>query len=430
MVLRHLLVVAALAGCNSSLFDAHGATDAGGGGGGDGNVPVACPTPCLADAAADFNAGSGPWRYLDDTRNRMWTAMTGDASGMTGMAMNAITSCKQKGSAAACDALGGALLVSSTGATAPADPAIEVKLSANQHIQLTVRVHVPSGQPAQGVRVYRNSREDVLFTGTAMAGVTLDKTLTVDALANDRFLLAIAPTTMGATDVGVHFFVNPTGAVFPQTCKQAIAFEGTTSQTTVGDACNPNDTLQYTDFNSATNPNVVLAPGPFPEQGMGADIVPDKYYVSSATIAKPGDTTTQLWVKIDVMPPTLNGAWVWSDIDLDQGGGLGLVIFDDGPGPELGFSNCTDPNAPAFSESKTSYPNPTQWHFIRAVHTAGKVNICVDGVKKGMIDVATGKLASSYAPRMARNVVWTPAGAFVDGHIDDVRVFSEALPCE
>jgi hypothetical protein len=41
-----------------------------------------------------------------------------------------------------------------------------------------------------------------------------------------------------------------------------------------------------------------------------------------------------------------------------------------------------------------------------------------------------GKLASSYAPRMARNVVWTPAGAFMDGHLDDVRVFNTALPCD
>lgn len=428
MVLIRALLVLAIAGCNSSLFDAHGPNDAGAGSG-DGTVPVACPTPCLADAAADFDSGMGRWRYLDDTRDRMWTAMSGAGGSRTGMGMNAITSCKEKGSAKACEALPGALLLTSTGATSMADPAVELTAGDNQHVQLTIRAHVPSGQPSQQIRLYRNSREDVLFTGTASGGTTLDHSLTVDALSGDRFLVAVAPNANGAAEVGLHFFANPTGSVFPQTCKSAIQFDSTTSSTTVGDVCTPTNTLQYTDFNSATNPLVALAAAPFAEQRMAADIVPDKYFVASSNIPKPGDTTTQLWAKIDVMPATGSGAWVWSDLDLDQGGGLGLVIFDDGPGPELGFSNCTDP-APTFSESKTAYPNPTEWHFIRAVHTGGKVNICVDGKKKGSIDVAATKLGSTFAPRIARNVVWTPSGAFVDGHIDDVRVFSEALPCE
>jgi hypothetical protein len=64
------------------------------------------------------------------------------------------------------------------------------------------------------------------------------------------------------------------------------------------------------------------------------------------------------------------------------------------------------------------------------VHTGGKVNICIDGQKKGSIDVMAGKLTSSRPPHIGRNVVWTPAGAFTDARIDDARVFSEALPCE
>ena len=429
MVLGRVLIVLAAAGCNSSLFDAHGPTDAAMTGP-DAPVPVTCPTPCLADLAADFDSGMGRWRYLDDTRNRMWTPMAGGAGSQTGMGMNAITSCKQNGDAKACEALPGALLVTSTGATSAADPAVEITMGDKQHVQLTVRAHVPSGQPSQQVRLYRNSREDVLFTAMAASGTTLDRTLTVDALSGDRFLVAVAPMANGAAEVGLHLFVNPSGSVFPQTCKAAIPFDAATSSTTVGDICTPTNTLQYTDFNSSTNPLVTLVAGPFPEQRMAADIAPDLYYVSSSNIPKPGDSTTQLWVKIDAMPPNLRGAWVWSDLDLDQGGGLGLVIFDDGPGPELGFSTCIDPVAVTFSESKTAYPNPTEWHFIRAVHTGGKVNICIDGQKKGSIDVMAGKLTSSKTPHIARNVTWTPAGAFVDGKVDDVRVFSEALPCE
>ena len=48
----------AFAGCNQSLFDAHGKP---GGGSGDdtpepdGSVPDSCPSPCLGDAAAAFD---------------------------------------------------------------------------------------------------------------------------------------------------------------------------------------------------------------------------------------------------------------------------------------------------------------------------------------------------------------------------------------
>lgn len=75
------------------------------------------------------------------------------------------------------------------------------------------------------------------------------------------------------------------------------------------------------------------------------------------------------------------------------------------------------------------YPADGAWHFVRAVHTTGSVKLCLDGRQLTSIPVATGKLASTYHPYIAKNVVWTPSGAFFDGGIDDVRVFSTALPC-
>ena len=437
MVLVRALLLLGVAACGESLFDSRtggGKTDSGMGGI-DSPVPSSCPTPCLADAAGDFDgtpAGStGKWRYLDDTRNRMWTAMTGDVNEMTGAGMNKITSCAKNGSAAACAALPGALLVTSSGATSTADPALELKTTDNEIIQLTVRVHVPVGSPGQVVRIYRNTREDTLFTGVATPGTTLDQAFPIDALAGDRFLLALAPMTLGAADVGVHMFANATGAVFPSKCQSAISFNATATMTTVGDICKPTNIATYEDFNTTPPANVVLGPSVIPELGMAADIVPDKYFVQSEILTKATDTTLQFWTKIDVMPPAFNGAWVWSDQDLNAGGGLGIVIYDDGPGPQLGLSSCTDPGNPLmFATATVSYPMPLNWHFIRVVHTGGKVNVCVDGVKKGMMDVPANKLTSTFEPRVARNVVWTPAGAFLDGHIDDVRVFNAALPCE
>jgi hypothetical protein len=435
VLIRALCLAALVAGCGESLFDSHGSTD---GGDGDGAVAASCPSPCLADAAGDFdgtpNGSTGHWRYLDDTRNRMWTAMTGDANEMTGAGLNRITTCAKHGGSDACSALPGALLVTSSGATATADPAIELTTTQNQNIQLTLRVRVPGGQPSQIIRLYRNSREDTLFTGTASANATLDQAVSVDALAGDRFLLSVAPMAMGAAEVGVQLFANPTGAVFPQKCQSAFSFEGTVTTTSIGDICTPANIANTEDINSMTAPSVSLAPGPFAELGMALHLVMNKYLVETAALSKPGDTTTQLWTKIDTMPAAFSGAWVWSDQDLDAGGGLGIVIYDDGPGPNLGLSTCTDPSNAnlSFATATVSYPMPTAWHFIRVVHKADKVSVCVDGVKKGEMDkpVPTSKLTSTYAPRIGRNVTWTPTGAFVDGKIDDVRVFNEALPCE
>ena len=432
LIPRVIWLVALAAGCGGSLFDSHGKPDGGGGGGDDANVPASCPSPCLADAAGDFdgtpNGSTGHWRYLDDTRNRAWTPMTGNATAMTGAGMNKITTCAKNGSAAACSALPGALLVTSSGATTTADPAVELTVTTKQNLQLALRVAVPGGAPAQIVRLYRNSREDTLVTATAMPSTTLDKVVTVDALAGDRFLLSIAPMAMGATDVGVQLFVNPTGAVFPVTCQTAYSFSAAASTTTVADLCGTNTLTAY-DFNTSPPDPVLLGASAFPELGMAADIAVDKYYESAAVLTKAGDTTVQMWTKIDVMPPSTNGAWIWSDQDLDLGGGLGIVIYDP-TAPKLGLSSCTDPNALTFVEATAPYPTETAWHFVRVVHTGGVVSVCIDGVKRAMMDVPATKLSSSYAPRMARNVVWTPAGAFRDGHLDDVRVFNTALPCD
>lgn len=438
MVLRLVLVVA-LAGCGQSLFDSHGSVDGGGGGGGDSAVPATCPTPCLADAAGDFDGtprgSTGLWRYLDDLRpTRAWTPMTGDADGVTGAGSNAIRTCAKHGNAAACAEIPGALLVSSTGATSTADPAIELTNDTNRNMQLTLRVHVPTGGTEQLVRLYRNSREDTLITALALPGTTVEQLVKLDALAGDRFLLALAPTANGSTDVAVQLFANPTGAVFPTNCQSAYSFEpGTVKPTTVNDRCRTND-LTSNDYTTSNPDPVVLGPGPFPELGDAMKLVDNKYYEAASVFDRPGDTTFQMWVKIDTMPAQGTGAWVFGDEDLDFAGGLGLVIFDDtGTAPSIRVGTCIqgDPPGPNdWSEKTIPYPNPTDWHLLRVVHKAGAVSLCIDGVKKTEYPLAAGKMSSKYKPMLGRYVYSRPIGAYTVGRIDDVRLYNTALSCE
>jgi len=436
-----LATLATAMGCGQSLFDNRGDTDGGADDSGtDGSVSSTCPSPCVADAAADFDGSprgtSGNWRYLDDRRTRAWTAMTANGLTFSGSdPANTITSCAENPTAAACKALPGALLVSSAGATSGADPALEVTVPLSSIDKLTVRIHVPSGSPEQIVRIYRNSREDVLVTAAATPGTTLDREVTLDALQGDRFLIAIAPEAMGAADIGVQVFLSGTGAVFPSKCQVALDFAAATGND-VDNKCGAD--LTYNDFTLTTEPvPPTLGMGPFPELGMAADITPDHYYKGTtlSPLDRLGDSTIQMWVKHDVLVDPY-GAWIFSDEDLNSGGGLGAVIYDAGGGGvrtlDVVTCTCTGPpcNSPTFAIESVPYPSDGAWHFLRITHTGGKVNICLDGRKLGDFDVPAMRLVSTFSPRLGKNVIWNPSGAFFDGSIDDVRAFTTALACE
>jgi hypothetical protein len=424
-----------LAACNKSLFDNNGNPDARTGtGGGDGDIPSSCPATCLADAGHDFDGTPGGmgnhWGYFDDVRTRKWSAMTAMSGIFVGAdAANKISSCSKNPSAEACSALPGALLVNSSGATSGADPSIAYTAMSSQVITLSIAVFVPASAPSQVVRLYRNSREDVLFTQTATPGVMLGHGITVDALPGDRFFVALAPMAMGAGDVGVQFFASAPGMVFPSKCQLAVPFS-TFAGFKVDNLCVANKLTYFNDMTGTVMTAPTLAAGPFPEMGQAADIVPDRYYETAAILDKAGDTTIQFWIKHRSVV-MFYGAHVFSDIDLDSPGGIDFDIYDNGSsGINLDVTTTTATNPAAFAMTTAPFPTDHAWHFIRATHANGTVTVCIDGTKKASFALAAGKLGSTYHPYMGRNVRWTPAGSYFDGGLDDVRVLSTALPCE
>jgi hypothetical protein len=62
------------------------------------------------------------------------------------------------------------------------------------------------------------------------------------------------------------------------------------------------------------------------------------------------------------------------------------------------------------------------------VHKGDDLQLCLDGVRVAHGSFP-GKLQSTYAPYLGKNVIWTPSEPAFLGSIDDVRVFSTALPC-
>jgi hypothetical protein len=427
--------VAGGVGCGQSLFDANGDRQRDGGpGGGDGGddgggddgsipVPETCEAPCIADAAADFIDTTGAvWRYLDDRRNRVWVAMVPSGSAMMSMFLsNQIERCNP--AAAACQALPGALLVTSAGMQSSADPAIELKSPATQTIQLAFRAHVPLGSPSHRIRLYRNSREDVLVTALAEPGKTASRAVFVDALVSDRFLIAVEPTASPGGPVALQFFARGPDASFPSVCQLAIPFPETGMTTpTIPNLCGP--ALQPMD--DAAPSALFLEPGPFTGHGLAGNFSPTFYVRGAKPLVRGRAMTVQLWVRNDfAAQPQM---WVFSDIDQSTGGGLGIQLRNDGSGVQLEASVPSGPDPKVYTGQSIPF-TPDIWHFVRVIHENETVTICLDG-RRQVSGPLAGPIPSNHPPYLGRNVIWPPPDAYLRGAIDDVRVFSAALPCD
>lgn len=426
------LVVALVGGCSESLFGSHPARDGDGGVGVDGAVADSCVKPCLGDAAGEFDGSqhgkSGAWRYLEDNRDRSWSEMLGSGTDRTGrQAGNAITSCAAHPSAPACARLAGAMLLSSAGGASTADPALELQIASNHAARLDLQVL--SVDVDQLVRVYRNAREDALFTATARAGQLLAQTVTLDALAGDRFLVSVGPTGAGgpgAAQVGVKLFASDTGA-FPSSCQLAIPFDifGATS---TADVCKGGVISDHTTAAALTAP--VIVNGPIPEYGHAADLKATNYFVRDAGfVSWASDVTAQLWVKLRGVPTA--EAYLFSDLDPDYGAGLNLSFIDVGGRPSLHVVACNGVtgamNIAVFGDAIAAFPNDGAWHLVRAVRAGGQLRVCVDGVKLAGYAVHDPLPQNPYLPYLGSADLSTNPS--LDAMIDDVRVVNGALPC-
>lgn len=430
MVLSRLAVLGALlaAGCGQSLFDAHTGGRGDGGGPGDDDMPGTC-TSCIADAAADFDGtatGKGAhWRYLEDQRNRFWTPMTGDGTTMTGEdTRNRITTCAAH-AAAACNALPGALLVSSAGAAGSADPAIELTAPAAQAIRLHLRAAIASGDSQ--IRLYRGSREDALFTATVKPSTPVDEVVVVDSLPGDRFVVAIAPATGGgASDLALQLTAEPTGAVFPSTCQLALPFEARVGNTT-RDVCG--QVIFGLFKSSGAQEQLDVKAGPYFEQRDAAQIVDGSRLkpLNGKLLDHSHDLTVQFWVKLDGFAISNPAAWLFSDLDIEIGGGIGVGLLQNGP--TLDVMGCTDPLTGKCVHATAQMPDPLIWHFVRVVHTRARIDACVDGVHVAGAADTSAALTPVEPPELGNQFTTQPGDAHVKGQLDDVRAITGALPC-
>jgi hypothetical protein len=443
------MLALALGACTVSIFEngngnGTGSNAGSGSSGAPPPPPATCGAACVGDAGQDFNGTptgkTGRWRYLEDHRDHTWTAMAAkdaSASVVSGAdPANHITTCAAQPTAAGCKALPGALLISSSGSTSPADPAIEFTAATDQVLTLDLHALASTGAPQQ-VRIYRNSREDALITQIADIGKQVDQTITLDALRGDRFLIALAPAGAGATDVALQVFLSPTGDKFPKACQFALDFEpAAMGATFVTDRCN--GTFNHMAVNDDTLAETSTAPkfaaSAFAELGQAADFARGDYFAGSSEVDASKPFTVQLWVQLRKQDVIEHG-WPFSMLDFDVGdtkggGGLGLAMLNPelSPSAQFDLESVTVAADNATVDAETPY-QLGQWYFVRMVQTATAVDLCINGVHKGSIAVAPPLATSTFPPYLGRNVVWNPQGAYFNGMIDDFRVISSALPC-
>jgi hypothetical protein len=418
------VVVLAVSGCSRSLFDAGNDRRPDGsvpdGSVPDGFIPETCPATCIASAATAFDGtvdgADGRWGYVGDRRNHTWSAMTPVSNAMVGDASNRIERCS---SAASCG-LPDALLVTSSGSESTSDPAVQYTTMEPRVIQIAVYVAVPRASVAHRVRLYRNSREDALFTAIAAPDAVVGDKVTVDALAGDRFLVALEPTSVQGGTAALQMFVSDIGKSFPSACQLALRFEDQEIVgPTVGNLCGPALTSIFNNQPSAP----IQSQGPFAAQGMALHLEPGFYLFGSRPFTA-GDVTIQFWTMSELT--NLDRGVVFSDIDEDAGHGHRIEL-DNRSGLKLEAAVLVGTNPVLYAPQRVDVPNPTFWHFVRVVHTAGTVAFCLDGASVMSFPLQDAT-APGIAPYLGRNGPWNPMDEF-SGAIDDLRVFSTALPC-
>src|SRR5262249_45336082 len=160
--------------------------------------------------------------------------------------------------------------------------------------------------------------------------------------------------------IAVNLFISGTGVDYRSPCKYAPQFS---SPSTVANPCGEVPMF----FNGSTPATPIVAAGPFAEIGMAADIPLGMHYHATQSLQRVGDVTAQLWVRVRSVDSFLSG-WVFSDYDLDSGGGLGLYFYNSSGVLKFGAATVTSPSPLMFDGAEAAYPTDGAWHFIRVVH--------------------------------------------------------------
>lgn len=456
------LTLALSGGCGQSLFDSNpgddGADDggddpdAGQDGGDDGDAPdagttepdaapqVTCPAPCAGDAVAEFSAAQGdPWSYLVDDGAPSGLGyqelVFGDFEGLSAWREGevAIASCDDS-DAAACAGLSGYLLVYPGVAGGPR-AVLSFRPPETAGYRLSGAVRVGSGQPLDVPisfilsRVGRHDAISVRTVRTSEDDVALDAVF--PAVEGEEILLTVGAPGEEAPPVAMRVFftrIDEGADAFPGSCELSVSFDGTDP---LADDCRGVAIRNLTDDDKFPG---LSAPGASASERLGqAHVFSEHQYMTlgAAPLDYSGDFTIQFWARVDALPKNAISAAYYADWNNAVRGGV--AIFSDQEDDALAVCRMENGSPPTGEDDclLTTEPDDGQWHFFRMVRSRedASLALCIDGQETLRRPVPAGAdLTSDEPPRIGRNVVYSPA--YFAGAMDQVRVSTEALPCE
>lgn len=420
----------------------------------DGGDPASCVDPCLSDATLDFGdvQGSGPlqWRYLNDTRSA--TGLTYGELALSTHYMApawtdatpppAIVDCRDSIDGA-CATASGQLVLEADALAGGSDPVLGFTATEDASYIVVVDVLAVDGGPA-AITISRTSRLDSIAVGELSAPGTV--TGVVDLLEGERGLVTVAPVADpgGALSVGASVRVSRVIGESLADCELVMPFD-TDDSLALG--CSEGTLTEGMGFDDTTT-----ASGPSTAHG-GARAWGYRGKALQAVGESPdysGDFTIQLWLLVDNL--SLSEPAVYTDAtasSAENASGVRLSLAresDDGLRSNVatavyrfGMGGDLPPTDPSvfcdldgicIGTIEGSIPALDEWHFYRIVRLADsdEVRFCIDGelVGTGFLD---GDLDIS--PRVTPTVGSSGTSAMnsLEGAIDDVRIFSRALPC-
>lgn len=459
-----VLTLAFSGGCGQSLFDSNpgddGADgpddggddpdpDAGQDGSDDGDDPDAgpsdpdaapqatCPAPCAGDAVAEFSSTQGnPWSYLVDDGDPSGLGyqdlVFGDFASLNAWRDGeaAIASCNDSAGAEVCAGLSDYLLVY-PGVPGGSRAVLSFEPPETAGYRLSGAVRVGAGQPLDVPisiilgRVGRHDAISVRTIRTSEEDVALDAVF--PAVAGEEIYLTIgSPEEAPPVAMRVFFTRIDEGAgAFPGSCELSVTFDGDDA---LVDDCRGVDIFDQTD--DVDFPDLSQAGASASERlGQGRVFAEHQYMtLGVAPLDYSGDFTIQFWARAGTLP---FGAAYYADWNTAVRGGV--AIFTEQDDDSLVFCRMEN-GSPSGGKDDcllTTEPDDGQWHFFRAVRSTedASFSLCIDGEEAIRRPVPAGAdLTSDEPPRIARNVVYNPA--YYVGEMDQIRVSTEALPCE
>jgi hypothetical protein len=277
------------------------------------------------------------------------------------------------------------------------------------------------GAAPQEIRVYRNTRADLLYHSIVDPGEETPLDLSIDVLAGDRLYIAVSESLAGEREpVAIAAQLSPAGRF----CPFALRFDEVTTPALLEECGGRTYTARRITSSSVgsvirpmTVPSVIAPHGTAIRFNKGDYLLPGE-----GSLDYSGSVSVQWWMRFPEPGEfALNDETVvFSDTDDTGALGLDVVVSTDGR------------VKPLFDGESSLFVSLSdhEWHHFRFVRDAdaNMMYVCRDGHYIASRYLPATNVTSNHLPYIGHD--GGLLAPYFNGVLDDIRVVYRALPCE